>query len=382
MSAKKKAAEKDSGDSFIKRLMELPEDERRLVLIVAALKLPEEKRDELIAGIAETVRDRAHAIEREAANFSADIANIADMMQERQSERGEASEAEKRLLECCDEGLAFLMRDSHGFGRAARSESRELTCTACGVMHETDAFLRALRRDLELSGDEAERRDTLRYFAGHVHRQSEELADLIGKYPEAAKGIGGPYPNWPFLMFRRDNLPTDYRRLADLIGLGDTCAVNPSPRVNWTLLQRYLFTIFEAWQNVNRFIGSNTRTADFHTPLNWLLMRDGRTPSELVKVCLAEYPTRPEGSISDAEAELFLESFKLAPLTKARNSRRLWAERFLIPLIDLREADLEAVPAFAGWLGGDNLKVRDRKGMLAAIKEEVIRALDAMARDG
>jgi hypothetical protein len=382
MSTKKKTTVKDSDDSFIERLVELPEAQQRLVLIVAALKLPKEKRDVLIAGIAENIRARAYGIEREAAKFGADIANIADMMQDRQSEQGEASEAERRLLECCDEGLAFLMRDSHGFGRAARSESRELTCTACGAMHETDAFLRALRRNLELSDDEAERRDTLRYFADHVHRQSEELADLIEKYPDASRGIGGPYPNWSFLMFRRDNLPADYRRQADLIGLGDTCVVNSSPRVNWTLLQRYLFAIFGAWQNVNRFMGSNTKTADFHTPLNWLLMRDGRTPGELVKVCLAEYPARPEDSISDAEAELFLESFKLPPLTKARKSRRLWAERFLIPLIDVREADLEAVPAFAGWLGGDNMKVRDRKGMLSAIKEGVIRALDAMARDG
>lgn len=382
MSAKKKAAEKDGDNSFIKRLMELPEGTRRLAVIMAALKLPDEKRDELIAGFAETIRDRAHAIERETASFAADMAIIADLMQERKREPGEASKAERRLLECCDEGLAFLMRDSYGFGRAAQTESRELACTACGAMHETDAFLRALRRNLELSEDEAERRDILRYFADHVHRQSEELANLIDKYPEAAEGIGGDYPNWPFLMFRRDNLPTDYTRQAELIGLGDTCAVNPSPRVNWTLLQRYLFAVFGAWQGVKRFVGSNTRTADFDTPLNWLLMRDGRTPSELVKVCLAEYPARPEDSISDAEAELFLESFKLPPLMKTRISRRQWAERFLIPLIDLREADLEAVPAFAVWLRGSNLKVRDRKGMLAAIKEGVIRALDAMARDG
>ncbi len=381
MSAKEKAEEKDGDNSFVKRLMELPKAEARLVLIMLALKQPEEKRDELIAGIAETIRDRAHALETEARDFAADITNIADFMQKRQRERGEASEAERRLLECCDEGLAFLMRDSHGFFRAENSDSRELTCTACGAMHETDEFLRALRRDLELSEDEFERRDTLRYFANHVHRQSEELACLIETYPDAAKGIAGDYPNWPFLMFRRDNLPTDYKRHADLIGLGDTCAVNPSPRRNWTPLQRYLFSVFEAWQDVNRFMRSNTKTADFNTPLNWFLMRDGRTPSELVKVCLAEYPARPEDSISDGEAQLFLESFKLPPLTKTRESRRQWAELFLIPLIDLREADLEAIPAFAVWLEGDNMKVRDRKGMLVAIKEGVIRALEAMARD-
>lgn len=109
---------------------------------------------------------------------------------------------------------------------------------------------------------------------------------------------------------------------------------------------------------------------------------DSRTESERVKVSLANYPSRPENAIPDEEAELFLESFKLPPLTKARESRRQWAERFLVPLIDIRESNLEAVPAFAGWLDGGNLKARDRKGMLAAIKEGVIRALEAMARDG
>lgn len=369
MSTKKKAAAKEGDDSFIERLVELPENVRRLVLIMAALKLPEEKRDGLISVIAETIRKRAHAIERETADFAADLAHIADLMQKRQHELGVASEAEKRLQECCDEGLAFLMRDSLGLGRAARSESRELTCTACGAMHDTGSFLRALRRDLELSEDEAERRDTLRSFADHVHRQSEELADLIEEYPDAAKGIGEDYPNWPFLMFRRDNLPADYRRQADLIGLGDTCAVNPSPRVNWNLLQRYLFTVFWEWQDAKRFLECKP------------MKGDDRTEAERLKVCLADYPLRPADSITDIEAELFLESFKLPPLTKARESRRQWAERFLVPLIDLREADLEGVPAFAVWLEGDNMKVRDRKGMLAAIKEGVIRALEAMARD-
>jgi len=370
MSAKKKAMAKDGDDSFIKRLMELPESQRRLVLIMAALKLPEEKRGGLITGIAETIRNRAFTIEREVEDFAADLAIIADLMQERQHERGEACEAERRLMECCDEGLAFLMRDSHGLNRAARSDSRELTCTACGAMHETDAFLRALRRNLELAEDEVERNDILRYFADHVHRQSEELTDLIGKYPEAARGIGGDYPNWPFLMFRRDNLPADYRRQADLIGLGDTCAVNPSPRVNWNLLQRYLFTVFWEWQDAKRFLACKP------------VKGDDRTEAERVKVCLANYPLRPEDAITDIEAGLFLESFKLPPLTKTRESRRQWTERFLIRLIDLREANLEAVPAFAVWLEGENLKVRDRKGMLAAIKEGVIRALDAMVRDG
>ncbi len=349
--------------------MELPESERRLVVVVTALKLPEEQRDRVIAVIAEAVRSRAHAIEGEAASFAADIVTIANLMQDRQLERGEASEAERRLQECCDEGLAFLMRDSFGLHRAARSESRELTCTACGAMHETDAFLRAIRRNLELADEESEKRDILRYFADHVHRQSEELSDLIDEYPDAAKGIGGDYPNWPFLMFRRDNLPADYRRKVDLIGLGDTCAVNPSPRVNWNLLQRYLFTVFWEWQDAKRF-------------LEWKPMKgDDRTETERLKVCLANYPLRPENSITDTEAELFLESFKLPPLTKDRESRRQWAERFLVPLIDLREADLETVSAFAVWLDGDNTKVRDRKGMLAAIKEGVIRALEAMARD-
>lgn len=370
MSAKKKATVKDGGDAFIERLMELPEAERLLVLIVAVLKLPEEERDGLIAGIAESIRSRAHAIEREAASFAAIVSFIADLMQKRQNERGEASEAERRLLECCDEGLAFLMRDSLGFDRAARSESRELTCTACGAMHETSAFLRALRRDLELAENEAERRDALRYFADHVHRQSEELDDLIEKYPEAAKGIGGDYPNWPFLMFRRDNLPADYKRQANWIGLGDTCAVNPSPRLNWTPLQRYLFTVFWEWQDAKRF-------SEYKA-----IGRDDRTEMERIKVCLAEYPVRPEDAISDDEARLFIESFKLPPLTKTRESRRQWAERFLVPLINLREADLEAVPAFAIWLNGDNVKVRDREGMLAAIREGVIRALETMVRDG
>lgn len=350
--------------------MELPEGVQRLLVIMAALKLPEEKRDKLIAGFADTIRESAHAIEREAARFAADMANIADLMQERHRERGEASEAERRLLECCDEGLAFLIRDSHGFDRAARSGSRELTCTACGAMHETPSFLRALRRDLELSKDDNERRDTLRYFVHHVHTQSEALAELIGKYPEAAEGIGGDYPNWPFLMFRRDNLPADYRRQADLIGLGDTCAVNPSPRVNWTLLQKYLFAVFWEWQDAKRFLECKA------------MKGDDRTEAERVKFCLANYPLRPEDSITDIEAELFLESFNLPPLTKARESARQWAERFLVPLIDLRETDLEAVSAFEVWLGGSNAKTSDRKGMLAAIKEGVIRALDTMAPDG
>lgn len=350
--------------------MELPETDRLLVVTVAALKLPEEERERIVTQIGEAIRTRAHAIEREAATFAADLATIADLMQERHLERGEASEAESRLQECCDEGLAFLMRDSFGLDRAGRSESRELACTACGAMHETSAFLRAIRRNLEISDDGNERRDILQYFAHHVHRQSEELAYLIEKYPDSARSIGEDYPNWPFLMFRRDNLPADYKRQAELIGLGKTCAVNPSPRVNWNLLQKYLFDVFWDWQEAKRF-------------LEWKPMQgDSRTELERVKVCLANYPSRPEDAITNQEAELFLESFKLPPLTKARESRRQWAERFLVPLIDIREAKLEDIPAFAGWLDGDNLKVRDRKGMLAAIKEGVIRALEAMARDG
>lgn len=370
VSAKKKVKATNDDASFIKRLMELPESDRLLVLIVAALKLPEEERDRLVTDIGEAIRSRAHAIEREAATFAADLANLADLMQKRHLERGEASEAERRLQECCDEGLAFLMRDSFGLDRAGRSESRELACTACGAMHETGAFLQALRRNLEISDEGNERRDILQYFAHHVHRQSEELAYLIEKYSDSARSIGEDYPNWPFLMFRRDNLPADYRRQADLIGLGETCAVNPSPRVNWNPLQRYLFNVFWEWQDSKRF-------------LEWKPMPgDSRTESERVKVSLANYPSRPENAIPDEEAELFLESFKLPPLTKARESRRQWAERFLVPLIDIRESNLEAVPAFAGWLDGGNLKARDRKGMLAAIKEGVIRALEAMARDG
>lgn len=234
--AKMSTKKKDDGDSFINRLMEMPEAQRRFTVVIAALNLPEEKQDGVISKITESITKSVHAIEKEAGSFAADISVIADLIEKRQREHGEASKAETRLLECCDEGLAFLMRDSYGFGRAEHSESRELTLAACGAMHETEAFLRALRRDLELSKDEAERRATLQYFADHVHRQAEALADLIEKYPEPAKGIGGDYPNWPFLMFRRQNLPADYRRQADRIGLGETCAVNPSPRLNWTPL--------------------------------------------------------------------------------------------------------------------------------------------------
>lgn len=108
---------------------------------------------------------------------------------------------------------------------------------------------------------------------------------------------------------------------------------------------------------------------------------DDRTETERVKVCLANYPLRPMDSITDTEAELFLESFRLPQLTKTRKSRSQWAESFLIPLIDIRETDLEVISAFSVWLNSDNMKVRDRKGMLAAIKEGVIRALETMARN-
>jgi len=370
MSSKKKVEVTNDDASFVERLMEMPQADRWLAVIFAALKLPKDERDRVITVIGEAIRSRAYAIEREATTFAADLAIVADLMQERQVKGGEASEAEKHLQECCDEGLAFLMRDFIGLDRAGRTESSELACTSCGSMHETSAFLRALKRNLEISKDDNEKRDILQYFADHVHRQSEALSDLIDEYSESARGIGEDYPNWPFLMFRRDNLPADYRRQADLIGLGNTCAVNPSPRVNWNTLQRYLFDIFWEWQDAKRF-------------LDWKPMEgDSRTESERLKVCLAKYPSRPESAISDEETALFLESFKLPQLTRARESRRQWAERFLIPLIDLREANLEGVPAFAVWLAGDNLKVGDRKGMLAALKEGVIRALEAMARDG
>lgn len=363
------ATPESGNDTLLDRLVGMPENLQRLTLILAALRLPADKRDKLILEIAQNIRDRAHALERHTEAFASEIAQLADLMQDRHNESADATEAERRLQESCDEGLAFLLRASPGLHRAMRSESRELTCTACGAMHETGLFLRALRRDLALSENDTERHDTLRSFADHVHRQTEELADLIEEYQTAAKGIGEDYPNWPFLMFRRDNLPADYRRQAESIGLGDTCAVNPSPRVNWNLLQRYLFTIFWEWQDAKRFLAYGPAKGD------------NRTQAERLKVCLADYPLRPESSITDLETEIFLKSFELPALTRARESRRQWAECFIVPLIDLREDDLEAVPAFTTWLEGGNLKVRDRKGMLAAIKEGVIRALEAMARE-
>jgi hypothetical protein len=368
MKAKKKAAAKKGADSLLKRLMELPESQRRLAFIQFALHSPEEKRDELLDVCGKAIIELASTMARKVQDLAMDLEITADMMQDLNHKPGGAGEAVKRLEESCDHGLAILARDSPGLHRAARSDNRDLTCTACGAKHQTAGFLGALRRDLELADNEDERGETLWYFASHVHNLAEALSGLIDLYPKAAEGIGGDFPNWPFLMFKRDNLPADYQRQADLIGLGDTCAVNPSPRRNWTPLQNYLFKIFLEWQDAKRFLEIEP------------VKGDDRTPAERVKVCLARYPERPEEMITVAEAELFLESFKLPPLKKKdRPSGRLWAESFLVPLIDIREPDLEAVSAFKTWR--ENAKQEDREGWLAAIKEGVIRSLETMARE-
>ena len=63
MSAKKKKAEVTKDDaSFVERLMEMPEADRRLAVIFAALKQPKEERDRVITVIGEAIRSRALAI--------------------------------------------------------------------------------------------------------------------------------------------------------------------------------------------------------------------------------------------------------------------------------------------------------------------------------
>jgi hypothetical protein len=345
-------------------------------LIKRFLKMSPEQREEMTKDAAKKVVAKAIAIEKMSGDFAVNLFITNEQIEKGRAQGFKVSEADVIYEEAADEALARLMRCGNGFGmqRAAVTNSTELSCEATKAMHETHYFLKALDRHIELCMGEAWKiREIIEYFANHVHSLTQHLSDLIEKHPEAVKGIGGDFPHWPFLMFRKDNhLPAPILKQAKAIGLGETCAVDPSPQKSWNALQRYLFEIFWEWQDVKRFIENPPKD-------------EKRSRLELVEVCLFS------GSVYDglstaqkAEAKLFLDSLDLPPLTKGKDekdraSRKEWATKFIVPLIDLREPNLESVPAFANALSY-RTSTGDRKSALQVIKERVICDLWSMAR--
>lgn len=344
------------------------------------LKMSPEQREQMTKDSAKKIIAKAIALEKMCGDFAVNLFFTNEQIEKGRAQGFKVSEADVIFEEAADEALARLMRCGDGFGmqRAAATSSQELSAEATSAMHETHYFTKALDRHIELcKGETWEIRETIAYFANHVHALTEHLSDLVEKHPEAVKGIGGDFPHWPFLMFRKDkHLPAPILKQAQAIGLGDTCAVDPSPQKNWNPLQRYLFEIFWEWQDVKRFIEKPFKD-------------EKRSKLELVEVCL--FSGSVYGGLSTtqkAEAELFLASLALQPLTKGENeedrdSRKEWATKFIVPLIGLREPDLERVPAFVVALRTANAKkVGDRECKLKAIKERVICDLWSVARDG
>ncbi len=299
---------------------------------------------------------------------------------------------ETKLEDFCDFVLSRLLRNSANnvaMRRAALSRCRDLTVEATSAIRETTSFIRALNRDIELQQDDDETRETLSDYASHVHNLTEHLSNLIEKYPKAAEGIGSDFANWPFLIFKADERKLPAHLVAQMrrIELGVTCAVNPSPRKNWSALQKYLFEIFWERQDVERMA-------------NWKEWREGDDSRKLkfIQDHLSDYMIdvlrEKERSRIKAEAVLFFSSLELPPpqrankgaskqrQQKARETRKEWAEKFLIPLVHLRHPGVKQLkdePAFA--VAVKFAKVDDEKGILASLVEQTTRALETMARE-
>jgi hypothetical protein len=233
-------------------------------------------------------------------------------------------------------------------------------------MRRTHDFIRALERDIALSDQtDTEMHEVLEDYAYHLHTLTGHLTELCERYPQAAKGIGKDYPNWPYLLSARKSIPEAFKLMADHIGLGETCIIEASKnaRYQWNSLNRYVFEILRSYQWLKR--------AGKH--------RGNRPLEEEILLVLSDFAYKPT-PLQVAEAKIFTKSLALPPLTRSRAQAAKWADSLILPIIDAREPDLKKVRAFS--VACRHANNHEPAAIRTKLRTLIIDSLVALARQG
>ncbi len=274
---------------------------------------------------------KAIVIAKWASQFASSMAMVANYVDDNELEGSSSRE----LADYCDFALARLKQSGVNLWpdiRAAKTRTRDLTVEVTAPMRRTNQFVKALERDIVLSDQSVEEmRELLGDYAFHLHTLTGHFTELCERFPEAAKGIGEDYPNWPYLLSARKSIPQAFKLMAKHVRLGETCVIEASEnaRYQWKDLNKYLFEILWEWQNLKR--------AAKH--------REDRPLEKEILNVLTDYAFKPT-ALQESESKIFIQSLELPQLNRSRVTAAKWADILVMPLIDLREPDLKKVRAF------------------------------------
>lgn len=297
-------------------------------------------------------------------DFSANIAMRADYIDGR-----EMGAAYRELADRCDFALAKLKECGANLWpdqRAAKTRTRDLTVEVTAPMRRTSDFIKALENDIALSDENPdEMHEVLGDYAHHLHTLTGHFTELCERYPDAAKGIGKDYPNWPYLLSARKSVPEAFKVMAKNIALGETCIIEASEqgRYQWNPLNRYMFEILRSHQWLKR--------AGKH--------RDGRTLDEEILKTWSHYCEKPS-PLQITEAKIFTASMDLPPLTRSRKVAAQWVDTLILPIIDAREPDLKEVRAFS--VACKHANNHEPAAIRTKLRTLLIDSLLALARQG
>lgn len=315
--------------------------------------------------LADVARKRALRLMREVSDFAFDMTHLAALAESKVADGGHAW---ARLAESADDSLGLLARDSlHSMisHRARVSRNTEVLIEATSDIHATQDLLVAVRRYFDICKRKHEKHETLCDFAEHVWWLVWELADWCDKCPEAFKDVAGDFPCWPKMEFARPSAGKDFNRLAEDIGLGKRSVVNAASVASYrfsTSINRYVFALLYEISNLVRQRGWHSEL-----PIGEALKDSLRT----------DY--RPDG-LAPEELPIIEAAKDMKSLRKNRASAVVWADKVLMPLIDIRHPDFATVSEFKTALR--NSEYPTRGSQRKAIRNAVIESLLGMAKPG